>query len=138
RPDPGAPVVLLVRRLEGLDLRQPRHLRAGGRPLLHEAEGRDLPVGGPHPPRRRPRLPDPPLSPAGDMARRRLAVGPGPGGWGRGEEPDPGPTMSSGVAPEPLHSRPMRPAPPRGGSVAAGIVPERWGTPAAGPERPQA
>ena len=35
RADPGAGRVLLVRRLEGVALRRPAHVRPGGRPVLH-------------------------------------------------------------------------------------------------------
>ena len=50
--------------LEGLDLREPCHLRARRRPLLQQAEGRHLEVGRPHPPRGGPRVPDPRLTPS--------------------------------------------------------------------------
>ncbi len=47
RADPGARRLLLVRRLEGLALRQLAHLRAGGDLLLYAREGRHQPLAGP-------------------------------------------------------------------------------------------
>ena len=55
--DTRAAFVLLVRRVEGVDLREPCDLRARRRALLHQAEGRDQPLVGSRAPRCRPRVP---------------------------------------------------------------------------------
>ena len=52
RADPGAGVLLLVRRLEGLAVRRQPHPRPGRGPLLHPGEGRDQPLAARRPPRR--------------------------------------------------------------------------------------
>ncbi len=57
RADPGAGVVLLVRRLEGLAVRRHAHVRAGRHQLLHARQGRDVALAGPGHVDRRPRLP---------------------------------------------------------------------------------
>ena len=46
-PIPGARGVLLVRRLEGVSVRRPAHLRAGGDRLLHAVEGRHVALARP-------------------------------------------------------------------------------------------
>jgi malonate-semialdehyde dehydrogenase (acetylating)/methylmalonate-semialdehyde dehydrogenase len=49
RADPGAGRLSQLRRLEGLGVRRPRHLRHGGRALLHQAQDRDRPLADRHP-----------------------------------------------------------------------------------------
>ena len=63
RADPGAGGLALVRRVEGVDVRRPPHLRARGHPLLHPAQGRHVPLARPRVQRHRPRLPPRGLSP---------------------------------------------------------------------------
>ena len=58
RADPGAGRLPLLRRLEALALRRPRHLRAGGRALLHAAEDGDGALAGGHQVGRGVHLPD--------------------------------------------------------------------------------
>ena len=57
RADPRARGRPLVRRVEGVDLRRPSHLRPRGHPLLHAAQGRHVPLARPRVQRHRPRLP---------------------------------------------------------------------------------
>ena len=54
-----------LRRLEGLALRRHPRARHRGRALLHPGQGRHLALARPQPRRRRPRLPDADLTPAG-------------------------------------------------------------------------
>ena len=61
RADPGAGCVLLVRRLEGLAVRRPAHVRPGGHQLLHPWQGRDVALAGSGRVDHRPRLPQNPL-----------------------------------------------------------------------------
>ena len=66
RADSGAGRVLLLRRLEELALRRPPHLRAGGHPVLHARQGRDLALARSGHVEGRPGLPP-------DALKRRLA-----------------------------------------------------------------
>ena len=77
RTDPGAGGLPLLRRLEGLALRRPPHLRQRRRALLHPRQGRHDPLAGPGrgPHRRGPGLPAQPLT-----APRNQLTAPGPYG----------------------------------------------------------
>jgi malonate-semialdehyde dehydrogenase (acetylating)/methylmalonate-semialdehyde dehydrogenase len=57
RADPGAGVLLLVRRLEEQPLRGQPRARHRGCPLLHPRQGRHLPLARPQPRQPQPRLP---------------------------------------------------------------------------------
>ena len=59
-PVPGR--VLQLRRLEGVALRRPAHVRPGGHPVLHARQDRHLALAGPRDVEGRPRLPPHPLT----------------------------------------------------------------------------
>ena len=61
RAHPRAGRVLQLRRLEGLALRRPAHVRAGGRPVLHARQGRHVALARPRHVQGRPGLPAHPL-----------------------------------------------------------------------------
>ena len=61
-PDPGAGRVLQLRRLEGVALRRPAHVRPGRGPVLHARQDRHLALAGPRDVEDRPRLPAHPLT----------------------------------------------------------------------------
>ena len=56
-PIPVPVAVLQLRRLEGLALRRPPHVRPRGHPVLYAGQGRDLALAGPRHLEGRPRLP---------------------------------------------------------------------------------
>ena len=60
-PIPVPVALLLLRRLEGVAVRRPAHVRPGRHQLLHPWQGRDLPLARPGRVEHRPRLPPDPL-----------------------------------------------------------------------------
>ena len=68
RADPGAGRLLQLRRLEGIAVRRPAHVRTGGNPVLHALQGGHRPLARSRHEHRRPRLPADPLA-AGPGAR---------------------------------------------------------------------
>ncbi len=72
-PDPSPSLLLQLRRLEGLDIRQPRHLWPGRSPLLYPSKGGHLEVGGPNSPWGGPGVPHTQLTPVSFRLERTLS-----------------------------------------------------------------